>query len=172
LLGHGLRIATRTVSAHWSLAEKMPQVNRAWNTARTELEDAGLLYEPDEHDADDGGYLDQIELEIASLPSLGEAGVEIAVLADLVPNVRVVGWDPEVTARVKGDLRMIDVVAQAVRDRERPLRETLRVPYGVQHLTMSVAESERIIQDARRRFRTHNAGRRHVGKAPTPLYPI
>jgi DNA helicase IV len=101
-------------------------------------------------------YIEQV------LPSLGEAGVEIAVLADLVPNVRVVGWDPEVTARVKGDLRMIDVVAQAVRDRERPLRETLRVPYGVQHLTMSVAESERIIQDARRRFRTHNAGRRHV----------
>ncbi len=101
-------------------------------------------------------YIEQV------LPSLGEAGVEIAVLADLVPRVRVVGWDDEPVARVKGDLRMVEVVAQAVRDRERPLREALRVPYGIQHLTLTVAQSEAIVRDARRRFRTHNAGRRHV----------
>ena len=33
---------------------------------------------------------------------------------------------------------MVDVIRAAVRDRERPLREPLRVPYGVQHLTLTV----------------------------------
>ncbi len=103
-------------------------------------------------------YIEQV------LPSLGEAGVQIAVLADLVPGIRAVGRDEEPVARVKGDLRMIDVVARAVRDRERALREPLRVPYGVQYLTLSVDESAAIVADARRRFRTHNAARRHVDR--------
>ena len=101
-------------------------------------------------------YIEQV------LPSLGEAGVEIAQLSDLVPHVRVHGYDDEPTARVKGDLRMIDVIRKAVRDRQRPLREPLRVPYGVQHLTLSVEDSAEIIRQARRRFRTHNAGRKFV----------
>ena len=101
-------------------------------------------------------YIEQV------LPSLGEAGVQIATLGDLVPHVRIAGHDDEDTARVKGDLRMIDVVRHAVRDRERPLREPLRVPYGVQWLTVSVARSAEIVQTARRRFRTHNAARKLV----------
>jgi DNA helicase IV len=101
-------------------------------------------------------YIEQV------LPSLGEAGVQIATLGDLVPHVRIAGHDDEDTARVKGDLRMIDVVRHAVRDRERPLREPLRIPYGVQWLTLPVARSAEIVQQARRRFRTHNAGRKLV----------
>ncbi len=101
-------------------------------------------------------YIEQV------LPSLGEAGVQIATLGDLVPHVRVAGLDDEDTARVKGDLRMIDVVRHAVRDRERALPEPLRIPYGVQWLTLSVQRSAEIIQQARRRFRTHNAGRKLV----------
>ena len=62
------------------------------------------------------GYIEQV------LPSLGEAGVELAVLADLVDGVRVQGRDTRLTARVKGDLRMVKVLRRAVRDRERPLR--------------------------------------------------
>lgn len=101
-------------------------------------------------------YIEQV------LPSLGEAGVRIAQLSDLVPHVRISGYDDEATARVKGDLRMVKVVRAAVRDRERPLREPLRLPYGVQHLTLSVSDSAEIVAQARRRFRTHNAGRRLV----------
>lgn len=101
-------------------------------------------------------YIEQV------LPSLGEAGVSIAVLADLVPHVRVAGYDPEDVARVKGDLRMVDVVAKAVRDRQRPLREPLRVPYGLQRLVVTPEQSADIVAEARRRFRTHNAGRRLV----------
>lgn len=101
-------------------------------------------------------YIEQV------LPSLGEAGVEIAVLADLVPGVRVSGYDDEAVARAKGDLRMVDVMRRAVRDRQRPLREALRVPYGVQHLSVTPERSQQIVSQARRRFRTHNAGRRLV----------
>ncbi len=101
-------------------------------------------------------YIEQV------LPSLGEAGVEIAVLGDLVPHVRVSGTEPLPIARVKGDLRMARVIRKAVRDRQRPLREPLRVPYGVQRLSVTPAESEWIVAQVRRRARTHNAGRRHV----------
>src|SRR5690606_15614087 len=78
------------------------------------------------------GYIERV------LPSLGEAGVELAVLADLVEDVRVRGYDPPDTARVKGDVRMAAVLAKAVRDRERPLPRSLRVPYGVQVLEVPV----------------------------------
>lgn len=101
-------------------------------------------------------YIEQV------LPSLGEAGVELVVPADLVDNVTLRGSDAPGTGRVKGDLRMADVLAKAVRDRKRPLRHPLRVGLGLQRLTVGVEASERLVADARRRFRTHNAGRRFV----------
>ncbi|HEX6422253.1 MAG TPA: ATP-binding domain-containing protein, partial [Acidimicrobiales bacterium] len=102
------------------------------------------------------GYIERV------LPSLGEAGVELAVLADLVDDVRVRGRDAPATARIKGDARMARVLAKAVRDRERPLRDPLRVPYGVQTLVVPAERTAEIVADARRRFRLHNAGRRFV----------
>jgi len=101
-------------------------------------------------------YIEQV------LPSLGEAGIEIAVLSDLVPHVRVSGSDPRDVGAVKGDTRMIGVIRKAVKDRQHPLRESLRVPYGLQRLTVTPEDSVQIIEQARRRARTHNAGRRHV----------
>ena len=50
-------------------------------------------------------------------PSLSyrEAGVDIAVLADLLrPKVRVDKLDTEDVARIKGDSRVINVLARAV----------------------------------------------------------
>ena len=102
------------------------------------------------------GYIERV------LPSLGEAGVELAVLADLIEDVRVRGRDTGMTARVKGDARMAKVLAKAVRDRERGLREPLRVPYGLQTLVLPAERTAAIVADARRRFRFHNAGRRFV----------
>ncbi len=101
-------------------------------------------------------YIEQV------LPSLGEAGVQIAVLSDLIPHVRVSGTDPTEVAHVKGDPRMIRVIRKAVRDRQHPLRETLRVPYGLQRLSLTPQVSAEIIDQVRRRVRSHNAGRRHV----------
>lgn len=102
-------------------------------------------------------YIEQV------LPSLGEAGVDIAVLADLVrPKVRVDKLDEEAVGRVKGDTRMIKVLAQAVSDRERPLRDELVVGFGLQRLRITVAESAWVIKEARRRSRGHNSGRKIV----------
>ena len=98
------------------------------------------------------------------LPSLGEAGVEQVVLADLVDDVRV-GSDVHesaLSARVKGDVRMVDMIDRAVLDRERPLRDDLVVPFRTGYLRLTAAESERIVKAARRRFRRHNAGRKWV----------
>jgi DNA helicase IV len=102
------------------------------------------------------GYIEQV------LPSLGEAGVELAVLADLVDGVRVRGRDTGLTARIKGDLRMVNVLRRAVRDRERALRRDLVVGYGLTRLRVTADESARIVSEARRRYRKHNAGRRFV----------
>jgi DNA helicase IV len=101
------------------------------------------------------------------LPSLGEAGVEQVVLADLVPDVRWAryGIDPAdspLAARVKGDLRMSLVIDQAVTDRERPIREDLVVPFRTGYVRLRAEESHRIVRAAQRRFRRHNAARRWV----------
>jgi DNA helicase IV len=96
------------------------------------------------------------------LPSLGEAGVELAMLADLVPEQVGQKRDNATAERVKGELRMTKVVAKAVRDRQRALRQDLVVGFGVLNLRCSVDASDRIVRQARRRARTHNAGRRFV----------
>ena len=119
-------------------------------------------------------YIEQV------LPSLGESGVELSVLADLVDDVAIRGRDREAVARLKGHEVMGKVLAKAVRDRKRGLRKPLRIGLGLQTLTLSVSVSSDIVRDARRRFRHHNAGRRFVERevafhlaesARTPLDP-
>jgi DNA helicase IV len=57
---------------------------------------------------------------------------------------------------------MVDVIAKAITDRQRPLRDDLVVAFRAGYLRLSAAESARIVRAARRRFRRHNAGRRWV----------
>lgn len=102
------------------------------------------------------GYIEQV------LPSLGEAGVELAVLADMVPDTRVRGRDEPMAARIKGDLAMVHVVRRALRDRQRALRADLVVGMGIRRIRVSAAETQRIVDEARRRYRTHNAARKYV----------
>ena len=103
-------------------------------------------------------YIEQV------LPSLGEAGVEQVVLADLVPDVRFAGrgdqTDTPLAARIKGDPRMSDVVDNAVRDRQRPLREDVVVPFRSGYVRLRADDTVRIVKQARRRFRRHNSARR------------
>ena len=96
------------------------------------------------------------------LPSLGEAGIEQVVLADLVHDVTWGGRDSQLTARTKGDLRMSAVIDKAVTDRERPLREDLVIGFRTGFLRLRTQESVRIVRAAQRRFRRHNAARRWV----------
>lgn len=99
------------------------------------------------------------------LPSLGEAGVEQVVLADLVPDVLWARYgvdraDSPLTARVKGDERMSLVIDKAVTDRERALRDDLVLPFRTGYVRLRADESARIVRAAQRRYRRHNAARK------------
>ena len=96
------------------------------------------------------------------LPSLGEAGVQQVVLADLIPGVTFGSVDPPSVARVKGDARMSNVIDRAVTDRERPLRADVKVPFKSGYIVLPASETARIVKSARRRFRRHNVGRKFV----------
>jgi DNA helicase IV len=100
------------------------------------------------------------------LPSLGEAGVHMVVLADLIgdlfPDTVVRLADSAPTAEIKGDIAMLDVIGRAVRDRQRPLRDDVVVGYGLIRLRITVEQSNRIVREARRRFRDHNGARKFV----------
>ena len=102
-------------------------------------------------------YIEQV------LPSLGEAGVQKATLGDVVGGVRVDDRREQAeVGRLKGDLRMVRFITRAVRTRQRPLRADLRIGHGLQWLVLPVEESRRIVDQARRRYRTHNAARKFV----------
>ncbi|MEC7292347.1 MAG: AAA family ATPase [Actinomycetota bacterium] len=104
-------------------------------------------------------YIEQV------LPSLGEAGVHLAVLGDLVHRVKVRGYDSEDVARIKGNVEMRNVIRKAIRDRERPLKKDLLIGYGLQRLRLRVDESALIISEAKRRYKHHNAARSYVKNA-------
>lgn len=96
------------------------------------------------------------------LPSLGEAGVEQVILADLIPDATFGGRESSDVARVKGQKKIARVIDKAITDRERPLREDVVLPYGTGYARLRVEESVNIVRAARRRFHRHNAGRRFV----------
>ena len=106
-------------------------------------------------------YIDQV------LPSLGETGVGLYTVDGLVravPDSRVVnrGTEADAVARIKGDERMIKVLARAVKDRQRPLSKDARLPFGAFTLTLHAEESAEIVAAVKRRPGTHNARRRQV----------
>jgi len=104
-------------------------------------------------------YIEQV------LPSLGEAGVHLAVLGDLIHRVKVRDYDSEDIARIKGNAEMRNVIRRAIRDRERPLKKDLVIGYGLQRLRLRVEESALIISEAKRRYKHHNAARGYVKNA-------
>ncbi|SDQ22456.1 AAA family ATPase [Quadrisphaera sp. DSM 44207] len=66
-------------------------------------------------------YIDQV------LPSLGETGVVMSTVGELHPGVRAVGVERDEAAAVKGDLRMVRVLAASVRQRQRTLAAPVRL---------------------------------------------
>lgn len=99
-------------------------------------------------------YIEQV------LPSLGETGVTLSTIAGLVPEIKVRGWDSDELGRLKGDARMAQVIARAVRNRQRSLRQDLAIPYGAVTLKLSAAKSEELVNRVRRRGGAHNPRRR------------
>lgn len=125
---------------------------------------AWLLYTYRERLAKDGvlvigpstAFLHYIEMV---LPSLGETDVVLLTPGQLVPGITARRRDDSAVAAVKGDLRMVQVMARAVRQRRRiPDRDlTIDLEDG-----SSVSVTRRELVDAERqvpRSATHHAGR-------------
>jgi DNA helicase IV len=101
-------------------------------------------------------YIEQV------LPSLGETGVLLATPGELYPGVTGRRQDPPATARVKSDLRMVQVIRRAVADRQRVPREDLRLSYDNLDLALKRATCRRARDAGRRSSRPHNPSRETV----------
>jgi DNA helicase IV len=94
------------------------------------------------------------------LPSLDETGVELSTVTALYPGAKVSAGEDDDVARLKGDVRMAQVLASAVSDRQRPLRHTARVPYGGRFLRVTPQLSAQVVGAVKRRGGPHNSRRR------------
>ena len=90
------------------------------------------------------------------LPSLGESGVREAVLADLVKDVRFGAVDTALARRVKGDLRMVDLIKRAIGQRQRTISEDFELPFGGSVLRVRPKDVLRVVREARKRSKRHN----------------
>jgi DNA helicase IV len=93
------------------------------------------------------------------LPSLGETSVLLSTIADLYPGLSAVGREPPEVAEIKGRLAMADVVAAAVRDRQRVPDKPVEVEVDGQTLRLTPAVCAKARERARRSRRPHNQAR-------------
>ena len=98
------------------------------------------------------------------LPSLGESGVTLATISELVTNVEVRARESEELDQLKGDIRMVKVLARALRTRQHPLRDDVEIPVGRAILNLKASWSKDIVERARRRPGNHNQRRSAVGR--------
>jgi DNA helicase IV len=98
-------------------------------------------------------YIDEV------LPSLGEEDVQLTTVAGLKPQLRARASEPTAVAALKGDARMAQVIARALRDRERPLRDDVVIVLDGHVIRLRRADAARIVERVRRRRGTHNERR-------------
>lgn len=96
------------------------------------------------------------------LPSLGETGVVMSSIDDLVHGVETNGVDTPQVARLKGDPRMAKVISRAVNTRQRTPKDDLAVGYGIYELRVRAVELAECVLSARRSNRLHNQGRKQL----------
>ena len=101
-------------------------------------------------------YIEQV------LPSLGESGVTLSTVAGLVTAAKVAGIEDPELERLKGGAVMAQVIARAIRLRQRRLRAVAEVPFGASVLRCTPEQSATIIARAERRPGSHNLRRRFV----------
>lgn len=93
------------------------------------------------------------------LPSLGETGVVMSSLADLYPGVRgVEETDPQV-AQIKGRLDWVDIIASAVRARQRNIPEPRIVTVEGVDVTVTPKMIRRGLERARATGKPYNEAR-------------
>ncbi|PYI37349.1 AAA family ATPase [Arthrobacter psychrolactophilus] len=93
------------------------------------------------------------------LPSLGETGVVMSSVGNLFPGVRATAPESPETAELKGRLRMAEVVANAVANRQRLPREDVRLDVEGTRLILTVRQVRRARDKARALGVPHNEGR-------------
>lgn len=98
-------------------------------------------------------YIDQV------LPSLGETGVVAATVEELFPGVTATGTEPDEVAEVKGRATMAEVVARAVRQRQRVPREPEEIRVDGRRVVVRPQDVADAIGKARRTGRPHNLAR-------------
>lgn len=93
------------------------------------------------------------------LPSLGETDVVFMTPGDLVPGLHVTAEDTPEAARLKGSLRILDVLAAAVADRQRLPEQPFRIELGGVRLRIDAEMAEWARQEARASGLPHNEAR-------------
>jgi DNA helicase IV len=101
-------------------------------------------------------YIEQV------LPSLGETDVLLSTVGGLFPGVEAAAEEPLEVAAVKGDPRMVEVLAAAITDRQRVPDEDVVVEVGGQRLVLDRATAERARERARATGEPHNQARTTV----------
>ena len=93
------------------------------------------------------------------LPSLGETNVVFMTTGDLVPGLHVTAEDTPEAARLKGSLKMLDVLAAAVADRQRMPEHPLPIELADVTMQIDAETAEWAIQEARASGLPHNDAR-------------
>ena len=93
------------------------------------------------------------------LPSLGETNVVFMTTGDLVPGLRVTAEDTPDVARLKGSLKILDVLAAAVADRQRLPEHPLPIELADVTMRIDAETAEWAIQEARASGLPHNEAR-------------
>ncbi len=98
-------------------------------------------------------YIEQV------LPSLGETDVLLSTVGELYPGLVATARERPEVAALKGDMRMAEVLAKAVRDRQRVPRKPVELNLGRYTLTIDRNMLESARSKATRSRRPHNQAR-------------
>lgn len=93
------------------------------------------------------------------LPSLGETGVLLSTIGDLYPGVKATREDSLRAGEVKGSLAMLEVLKQAVRDRQQVPSEPIRLTFDGYPVTLDRKIATKARGRARSSRRPHNLAR-------------
>jgi DNA helicase IV len=93
------------------------------------------------------------------LPSLGESSVVFMTVGDLVPGLHVTADDGPVPARLKGSLKILDVLAAAIADRQRLPKQPVFIELADATMRIDAETAEWAIQEARGSGLPHNQAR-------------
>ncbi|WP_280442576.1 RNA polymerase recycling motor ATPase HelR [Nocardia brasiliensis] len=94
------------------------------------------------------------------LPSLGETNVVFTTTGDLVPGLRVTAEDGPEAARLKGSLKILDVLAAAVADCQRLPREPVPIELADATVRIDAETAEWAREEARASGLPHNEARK------------